>query len=585
MGRVSVGMAAILVAVAAFAAPGGAQEGPASSPDPSRRAATSVLDGQPDPARFILTFRDGTGPAAADADADAVADEAAAEVGAQANVARRLATGGAVVELSRRLAPEDASRFMDAVTRQASVAFVEPDLLARPTLIPDDPMWGQQWHYFEATGGINLPTALDTADGAGSVVAVLDTGRTLHPDLDANMVDGYDFIFDAATARDGNGRDSDETDQGDWETNNQCGFPARNSSWHGTHVAGTVAAVTGNGLGVAGVAPSAQILPVRVLGLCGGFISDIADAMVWASGGAVAGFPANATPADVINMSLGGGGACGATYQNAIDAAVGDGTAVVVAAGNSNVNASNSSPANCGSVITVASTNRSAGKADYSNFGSIVDLAAPGGDTSPTTANGVLSTLNTGTTVPASPGYALYQGTSMAAPHVAGVAALVLGEQSMTPAALETHLESTARSFPATCSQCGAGIVDAAAAVDDGGGGGTATGTIGFTDNRTSVREKPAGVDVVLTVSRSGGTGVATVDWATTGGTATAGVDYTSASGTLTFDPGSQSTTITVRVLGDAVSEGKETITVMLSNATSGISLSPTKSTINIRAN
>jgi serine protease len=166
----------------------------------------------------------------------------------------------------------------------------------------------------------------------------------------------------------------------------------------------------------------------------------------------------------VLNLSLGGGGACSTTLRNAVSSAVGRNTVVVVAAGNSNINASNATPANCPGVITVAATGRNGGKASYSNFGSVVDVAAPGGSAG--TGNGVLSTLNSGATAPGADTYAFYQGTSMATPHVAGVVALMLSRNSaLTPAQVEARLESTARAFPATCNQCGAGIVNARAAI------------------------------------------------------------------------------------------------------------------------
>jgi len=176
----------------------------------------------------------------------------------------------------------------------------------------------------------------------------------------------------------------------------------------------------------------------------------------------VTGVPANANVAKVINMSLGGGGACGTTTQNAINSARSRGTVVVVAAGNENQNASNSNPANCAGVVVVAATNRNGARAPYSNYGTVVDVAAPGGD-----ANGyIISTLNAGTSSPGADNYAGYQGTSMATPHVAGVAALMLAKNSaLTPDDIESKLKSTARAFPGTCSQCGTGIVDAAAAV------------------------------------------------------------------------------------------------------------------------
>jgi serine protease len=305
------------------------------------------------------------------------------------------------------------------------------------------------------------------------VVAVIDTGYRPHADLVANILPGYDMINDAATANDGNGRDSDAKDPGDAVSAGECGSgePAENSSWHGTHVAGTIAAVTNNGSGVAGVAFNAKVLPVRVLGKCGGYTSDIADGMIWASGGTVSGLPSNPNPARVINMSLGGSGSCDTTSQNAINSARSRGTVVVVAAGNSNADASNFSPASCSGVITVAATNRSGGRAYYSNYGSIVDVAAPGGDVRSSSANGILSTLNAGTTSPGADSYAYYQGTSMATPHVAGVVALMLAKNSaLTPDEVETRLKGSTRAFPATCSQCGTGIVDASAAVDAAGG-------------------------------------------------------------------------------------------------------------------
>jgi serine protease len=321
---------------------------------------------------------------------------------------------------------------------------------------------------------------------------VIDTGIRPHADLVGQYVGGYDFISDATIGNDGNGRDADPTDPGDWTAANECGagYPASNSSWHGTHVSGTIAAATNNGLGVAGVAYGAKVVPVRVLGKCGGYTSDIADAIIWASGGTVTGVPANANVAKVINMSLGGGGACGTTTQNAINSARSRGTVVVVAAGNENQNASNSNPANCAGVVTVAATNRNGARAPYSNYGTVVDVAAPGGD-----ANGyILSTLNAGTSTPGADNYAGYQGTSMATPHVAGVAALMLARNSaLTPDDIESKLKSTARAFPGTCSQCGTGIVDAGAAVA------AATTPVGPTISETESNNTIATANVIST--------------------------------------------------------------------------------------
>ncbi|MBG3851849.1 S8 family serine peptidase [Xanthomonas hortorum pv. carotae] len=331
-----------------------------------------------------------------------------------------------------------------------------------PTLTPNDTRLSEQWGFGTTASSINVRPAWDTATGTGVVVAVIDTGITSHPDLNANVLPGYDFISDAARARDNNGRDNNAADQGDWRAANQCGtgVPAANSSWHGTHVAGTIAAVTNNSTGVAGTAFNARIVPIRALGLCGGTTSDIADAIVWASGGMFSGVPANANPAEVINMSLGGNGTCSSTYQNAINGAVSRGTTVVVAAGNSNMDVSTSVPANCPNVIAVAATTSSGAKASFSNFGKGVDIAAPG--------QSIVSTLNTGTTVPGNAAYAVYSGTSMAAPHVAGVVALMqsVALNPLTPATVKALLKSSARPLPVACTQgCGAGLVNADGAV------------------------------------------------------------------------------------------------------------------------
>lgn len=451
------------------------------------------------PQQLIVKFKDT--PAGMQANANARAQQALASVGdrlaVQLDRGRRLAIGAEVVHVSRggkRLSMQSSDFLTEAeletmaaeLAQNPDVEYAEVDRLLTRLATPNDSRYNEQWHYFEATGGMRLPTAWDLSTGSGVRVAVLDTGYRPHADLAANIVGGYDFISDTFVANDGGGRDSDARDPGDWMNAGECGggqpTQFRSSSWHGTHVAGTVAAVTNNSSGVAGVAYGAKVVPLRVLGKCGGLTSDIADAIVWASGGSVSGVPSNAYPAEVINMSLGGGGSCGSTTQNAINTARNNGTVVVVAAGNSNTNASGSTPANCSGVVTVASTNRNGGRAYYSNYGSIVDVAAPGGDTASGSANGVLSTLNTGSTSPGSDSYAFYQGTSMAAPHVAGVAALMMSvDSTLTPTDVESMLKSTARAFPATCSQCGAGIVDAAAAVNaanGGGGGGPGAGEL-----------------------------------------------------------------------------------------------------------
>jgi serine protease len=429
--------------------------------------------------RIIVKYR--TTPASSLAQANQVrgADVSAQRFGVAMRRLHATALGSQVLKVDRRLSPSEAEALArDIAASDPDVEYAEPDRILHKTLSPNDTRYNEQWHYFESTAGINAPAAWDKATGSGVVVGVVDTGYRPHADLAANILPGYDFISDTFVSNDGNGRDSDARDPGDWINAGECGngepVQFESSSWHGTHVAGTIAAVTNNSNGVAGIAFNAKVVPARVLGKCGGYTSDIADAIVWVSGGSVSGVPANANPAKVINISLGGIGGCDNTTQNAINSARSRGTSVIVAAGNENHNASQDTPANCSGVVTVASVNRSGGRSYFSNFGSTVEVAAPGGDVRASASNGILSTLNAGTTTPGADAYAFYQGTSMATPHVVGVVALMLSAKpTLTPDQVTSILQSTARSFPATCSQCGAGIVNANAAVDAAIGGTT----------------------------------------------------------------------------------------------------------------
>lgn len=444
----------------------------------------------------------------------------------KANYVRKMALDKHhVVRVDKKLSAEETMEFMQDMVNSGEIEYIEVDQMLKPFATPNDPRYSDQWHYFEAAGGLNLPAAWDKATGAGVTVAVLDTGYRPHADLAANIVGGYDMISNTFVANDGDGRDSDARDPGDAISANECGgtHAAQNSSWHGTHVAGTVAAVTNNGEGVAGVAYNAKVVPVRVLGKCGGLTSDIADGIIWASGGSVSGVPANPNPASVINMSLGGSGACSSTTQNAINQARNNGTVIVIAAGNDNDNSANYNPGNCNGVINVASVGRNGGRAYYSNYGTNIDVAAPGGAQSfANDPEGVLSTYNSGSKTPSSDSYGYSQGTSMAAPHVAGVAALIKqAKPTATPDEIESILKTTTRSFPATCTNCGTGIVDAAAAVNKalGDGGTTQPGNNVLQDGvaKTSLSgakssetfytmEIPSGTTKV-TFTMSGGTG------------------------------------------------------------------------------
>jgi serine protease len=446
--------------------------------------------------RFIVKYREGTAERADVANVEAALNRAA-RTGAGGKAlalghVRRLAVGAEAVKTDRKLDRVEAEALMQQIAADPSVEYVEVDRIMQPVFTPNDTYYANyQWHYFETTGGIRADQAWDVTNGSGQYVAVLDTGITSHSDLGSNIVGGYDFISDAAMARDGNGRDSNPADQGDWTAAGECysGSPASNSSWHGTHVTGTVAALTNNSKGVAGVAYGAKVVPVRVLGKCGGRTSDITDAIIWAAGGSVTGVPSNSYPAKVINMSLGGSGSCSSTYQNAINTAVNRGATVVVAAGNSNADAANFTPASCANVIAVASTTRQGARSSFSNYGSTIDVAAPGSD--------IASTVNSGSTTPSTESYSLMSGTSMAAPHVAGVAALMQAKAggSLSPATVESTLKNTLRPFPTTIDKpIGNGIVNARAAVDAVGGGTNFTNSNNYTINDHSTVESPIGV-------------------------------------------------------------------------------------------
>jgi len=493
--------------------------------------------------RFIITYRAGSAQRGDRTAATQAVSAAIARAGLTTRAAagtnamrmstvnavyqRKLAIGADLVRTSRKLSRSEATSLMQQLAADPSVAHVEPDVMLRairdtraatslaPTAFtPNDQYYAAyQWHLragdgtsekiggdsssYPNKGGADVAAAWDLADGTGVTVAVLDTGLTHHPDIDTSLGDaGYDFISSGYVS----GRSTDDRapggwDTGDWTTGDEylatnggcvdATHPAEDSSWHGTHVTGTVAELTNNGTGMAGSAFNAKVLPVRVLGHCGGFNSDIADAIEWASGGHVDGVPDNQNPAQIINMSLGGGGSCSATdvLGQAIADANSRGTVVVVAAGNNNSDVSGFSPASCPGAIAVGAIGISGKRAFYSNYGAKVAVASPGGgiyanDASSGTqvqAGFVWSAINDGATVPDESGYTYggYAGTSQATPHVSGTIALVIsalqaaGLPALSPADMRTLITSSARSFPSAPDQTlGAGIVDAAAAVN-----------------------------------------------------------------------------------------------------------------------
>ncbi|MBK1702325.1 S8 family serine peptidase [Thiococcus pfennigii] len=397
-----------------------------------------------------------------------------AAAGVRLTPVREMSGGAWVLRLPQAMPIEHMDLLIERLSALPEVDYAVPDRVMRPQVFatvvqgPNDPLYPDQWHYTDPVSGIGLPAAWQSTTGSPNIrVAVIDTGILGdHEDLTGRWQGGYDFITMPFNARDRDGRDADPSDNGDW-------FLGASSSWHGSHVAGTIGAATNNQTGVAGIAYSSKIQPLRVLGRLGGLSSDIVDAMRWAAGLSVPGIPANPNPAKVLNLSLGGGGACDVLYQSAIDDVVAAGSVVVVAAGNSNDDAGFYSPASCDDVVTVGAIGITGNRASYSNYGSTVEISAPGGDYD----GGVLSTIDSGARRPRGDTYAEYAGTSMATPHVAGVVALMLSvNPTLTPAQVAQILQDTARAFPtgSACDLdpdlCGAGIVDAAAAVNAAAG-------------------------------------------------------------------------------------------------------------------
>lgn len=364
---------------------------------------------------------------------------------------------------------------MAATTRGAQGArYAEPDFWLQPLMVqgvePNDPFYNLQWHYPQ----IQLPAAWALTTGSANVItAVLDTGTTPHPDLVNRETAGYDMISDPDIAGDGNGFDGNPFDVGD-----STGIQP--SSYHGSHVAGTIGADTDNGSGVAGVTWLGDMMHIRVLGIGGGLSSDIRNGIRYAAGLSNASGDLPSIPADIINMSLGGGGFSQST-QDACTAAHNAGVVVIAAAGNEN-SSTPSFPAAYDDVISVAAVDQQANKAPYSNFHPTVDIAAPGGDVSIDSngdgfADGVLSTKPDDSSNPINnDSFAFYQGTSMAAPHVAGVAGLILAvNPALTPAQVEAILTSTSTDLgaPGRDNIYGEGLVNAFASVQQAMGGGS----------------------------------------------------------------------------------------------------------------
>ena len=444
---------------------------------------------------------------------------------------------------------EETEAALQRLRRQPGVRYAERNLRLHRLAEPNDEHYPLQWHY----PLMNLPAAWDLqSDAEGVVVAVLDTGIRPHPDLDPRRLPGYDFISDPNKAGDGDALDADPLDQGG-------DLPNGDSSWHGSHVAGTVGAASNNGEGVSGVAWNLRLLPVRVLGRLGGDTADIIAAVRWAAGLDVPGVPRNENPARVVNLSLGGAGEPSQAFQEAIDELltnplVPGGTVVVVGAGNDNVDAAAFTPCNQTGVICVGAVGFSGARASYSNFGATVAVMAPGGEMredldGDRRPDGILSASyrEDGTPV-----YSFQQGTSMSTPHVSGLVALMAAargsDDPLTPAQAEEILRATATPGTQCTEGCGAGLVNALAAVARAAGtpptgparlSVTAT-TLGFAQGGRS--SQALGVNNV-----GGGTLTAT---ATAGGPEAARISFP-AGNSVTVGPGeTQQLTVAVDLAG-----------------------------------
>ncbi len=442
----------------------------------------------------------------------------------------RAMSGGATVLATE--GPVSVARAKEIAAQLAAdpaVEYAEPDMPVRAVATPlDTGFAGRQWNLqaagtsFVSTsltggtktlsngGGANFQTAWDTTVGQNSVrVAVIDSGIVAtQTDLSGVLLSGYDFITSSFTANDGDGRDADPSDPGDWITsaektaNAQCDDGVAGdtpSSWHGTHMAGLIAAQWGNsgaaGTSIAGAAPSVRIVPVRVLGKCGGVTSDVIDAMRWAAGLAVAGVPANTNPAQVISVSL-GGGSCSTAIQTAVNEIIAANVSIVAANGNESASTA-LAPASCNGVVGVTAHVINGENADYANVGSTTTISAPGGGqgtlltatnlTNSDAAYYLWSTVVFGPTTPTSTyvaagtscasgctGSAIsgFTGTSPATPQVAATLALMLSvDPTLTPAQLRAQLRASARPHPTggycqfETNMCGAGLLDANRAV------------------------------------------------------------------------------------------------------------------------
>ena len=468
--------------------------------------------------------------------------------------ARPIGGGMSLLQLERTYSAAELPGVLAQLRSDPRIALAEPDRRVRAhAYVPNDPLFAGQWYLKSVQpAAIRADAAWDLTRGGTSpaastvVVAVIDSGvRFDHPDLRAaaaggKLLPGYDFVSGDTggqflTANDGDGWDPDPTDPGDFVSQQDlnglyagkgCGANGSdttpsNSSWHGTRVSGLIAADSDNALGIAGTGFHVRVLPVRALGKCGGYDSDVLAAMYWAAGVTmpapllVTPVPANPNPAQVINMSLGGVGPCSATYAEAVRAITAAGVLVVASAGNEGEAVE--SPANCAGALAVAGVRHVGTKVGYSSLGTEVGIAAPAGNCVNLTGACLFSldtTTNSGATTPVASAFTNQNvpnvGTSFSSPLVAGAAGLMKAvNPRLTPALIMARMKASARPFPTTsdtvpvpgscvlpsvtatqdseclCTTavCGAGLLDAAAAVTEAlrpAAVATVSGTVGI---------------------------------------------------------------------------------------------------------
>ncbi len=517
----------------------------------------------------------------------------ASSTGMQLKESRRLSSDLRVVEIDPQSTAGDAEAALERLRADPAVAYAEPDRRRYLHAVPNDPLYPGQWYLQnapETPSAIDAEAAWDLTPGSnGVVIAVIDSGvRFDHPDLlpadsGGRLLPGFDFVSDASISNDGDGLDDDASDPGDWVTQTDAASSSfsdcspRPSSWHGTRIAGIIGAIANNSVGLSGGSWNGWILPVRVLGKCGGYDSDILAGMLWAGGLPVSGAPDNPYPANVENLSVGSTDNCPQSYRDVIGELAAAGVLVVVSSGNEGglVDA----PANCAGVAAVAGLRHAGTKVGYSNLGPAITLGAPAGNCvnlSGACIYSIDTTSNTGSTGPETNYYTdqldINVGTSFSAPVVATIAGLMLAVNgNLGSAQLISRLQEGAKTpFPVssdsavpqchvpagpsdlqltecncTTSTCGAGMANALGAVT------AALRPIAAIAVPATVSP---GQDVTLSGAGSRaacGFGIASYDWTITSGGVGVGISSTSPDSATVIAPTSGSLTVQLTVTDD----------------------------------